>query len=223
MSRRHEKSGLTSIVAVGLDGAIGVENRLPWRLKSDLRFFKETTKQNVIIMGRKTYDSLGSCLPYRENIVLSHTPSLFPPHEGCHHVHSLSEALTLRTRWPGKSAFVIGGAQTYKQFAPFVDRYLITIVSARFPNADAFFDQGIFGDEKLWEKCPVKVDRVDDAAGDEFEFQVFELRLRDPTIASERREALIGEQRSRNHLYRSKQNGQAVRHAKPVQTLNLFA
>lgn len=223
MSRGQDISTLTSIIAVGLDGAIGVENRLPWRLKSDLRFFKKTTKENVIIMGRKTYDSLGSCLPDRENIVLSHTPSLFPAHEGCHHVHSLAEALFLRTRWPRKSAYVIGGAQTYQQFAPYVDRYLITIVSARFPNADAFFDQNVFGDEQLWEKTPLSVDRVGDGAADEFEFQVFDLRLKDPTMVAQRRERLVSEYQSRNHLYRTKRAGQPARPTISGKTLSLFA
>ena len=204
----NDMNSLTSIVAVGLDGAIGVENRLPWQLKSDLKFFKETTKNNIIIMGRKTYDSLGKCLPFRENVVLSHTPSLFPPHEGCHHVHSIAEALSLRSKWKKKNAFVIGGAQTYRQFAPYVDRYLITVVGARFPNADAFFDQTILGDEREWAKAEVSVERVDQEGADQFDFQVFELTHLDSAAVSERRSALLERFHARNHLHKPKRKAE---------------
>ena len=216
-------NSLTSIVAVGLDGAIGIENRLPWRLKSDLRFFQRTTKNNVIIMGRKTYDSLGRCLPLRENVVMSHTPSLFPPHEGCHHVHSISEALSLRTKWPKKHAYVIGGAQTYAQFAPLVDRYLLTIVSSHFPSADAFFDQSLFGKEDLWEKTAVPVDLIDENGVDEFSFQVFELKLKQPEIARERRRKLVEQHKQKNHLLKSKSHARAQSLKAEAVTRSLFA
>ncbi|WP_162814833.1 dihydrofolate reductase [Erythrobacter aureus] len=216
-------TGLTSIVAVGLDGAIGIENRLPWSLKSDLRFFKQTTKGGVVLMGRKTYDSLGSCLPHRENIVLSHTPSLFPPHEGCHHVHSISEALALRTRWRTKHAYVIGGAQTYAQFAPFVDRYLITIVQAKFPDADAFFDQSILGDESLWARKELEVERVVAQGADEFEFQVFELRHKEAMDVAARRNALVSEHQERNHLHKPKRPLARGRSTTESGELRLFA
>ena len=214
---------LTSILAVGLDGAIGVRNELPWRLKSDLKFFKQTTKNQVIIMGRKTYDSLGNCLPHRQNIVLSHTPSLFPKHEGCHHVHGLGEALSLRSNWKAKKAFVIGGAQTYAQFSQFVDRYLITVVKSRFPQADAFFDQDIIGDEANWEQTELNVERLDRPEADEFEFQVFELKHRRPEQMQMARDKLVEDFRKRNHMLKEKK----IQRRKPTGTdhdeLRLFA
>lgn len=223
MSQGQDMLSLTSIVAVGLDGAIGVENRLPWSLKSDLRFFKQTTKGGIVLMGRKTYDSLGSCLPHRENIVLSKTPSLFPPHEGCHHVHSLSEALALRSKWRKKEAYVIGGAQTYSQFAPYVDRYLITVVNSKFPDADAFFDQNILGDDNLWTKKEIDVDRVETESADEYEFQVFELLLKDASQVSARRAALISDHQERNHLHRRRKPATKTSSTVRKDNLRLFA
>lgn len=213
MQKESLKTSLTSIVAVGLDGAIGIENQLPWNLKSDLRFFKRTTKNNLIIMGRKTYDSIGGCLPFRENIVLSHRPSLFEKHEGCSHAHSISETLFLRDKWPNKHAFVIGGAQTYKQFSPYVDRYLLTIVKAKFPKADAHFDQAIIGNEEIWETREIEVERIDRPDADEFEFQVIELSHRNPQEVAAKRARLLEEFKKRNHLLREKPRRKAPSHS----------
>ena len=192
------KRTLTSIVAVGLDGAIGVSNELPWRLKSDLQFFKCTTRDNMVIMGRKTFDSIGGCLPNRENIVLSHRATLFEPHDGCVHAHSIGETLFLREKSKAKHAFVIGGALTYEQFAPFVDRYLITLVKSKFPNADAFFDQSIFGDESIWEQNEIAVERCEAADADQYDFSVFELRHKAPAEVAARRAGAVNDYRSRN-------------------------
>ena len=204
MNDESAQSSLTSIVAVGLDGAIGIENRLPWSLRSDLRFFKETTKNNIIIMGRKTYDSIGGCLPLRENVVLSHSPSLFERHEGCSHAHSISETLFLREKWPAKQAFIIGGAQTYKQFSPFVDRYLLTIVNANFQEADAHFDQSVIGSLDDWNVNEINVERVQTEGADEFDFRVFELKHPDPEAVAGKRSELLREFRKKNHLVRRK-------------------
>lgn len=193
-------SSLTSIVAVGLDGAIGVQNRLPWKLKSDLRFFQRTTKSNVVIMGRKTYDSIGGCLPHRENLVLSHRAQLFEAHRGCTHTHSLEETLFARGKWARKDAFVIGGAVTYALFAPYVDRYLITVVDARFPEADAFFSEAVFGADEEWETKAVEVELADDGMSDEYAFQVYELRHKRADEIAARRVAAASRFRERNHI-----------------------
>lgn len=202
MSRSAHPSGLTSIVAVGLDGEIGIGNELPWRLKSDLRFFKETTLGNVIIMGRKTYDSIGGCLKGRENIVLSHKASLFASHNGCHQSHSIGETLYLREKYSRNDAFIIGGAQTYLQFAQYVDTYLITIVKGKFPNADAFFDQSILN-EADWDRREVDVERI--AGGDDFDFSVVKLTHKNPTAVRLARQTAISEFTRRNHLLQRKE------------------
>lgn len=205
MSLTHPSAGLTSIVAVGLSGEIGINNGLPWRLKSDLRFFKETTLNNIIIMGRKTYESIGGCLPKRENLVLSHRPTLFQDHDGCHHTHSIGETLWRRTKYPKKQAFVIGGAQTYEQFAPFVSRYLITVVQSHFPEADAFFNERVLDDSTAWVRTELKVDRVAGDNADEFDFSIFELRHPYPDQVAMACSREIAAFEERNHLIRRKE------------------
>jgi len=189
---------LTAIVAVGLDGAIGVNNSLPWRLKSDLRFFKKVTLDNIVVMGRKTFESIGGCLPKRDNIVLSRRPTLFPTHEGCVQAHSVGETLFLRGKSPRKEAFVIGGAQIYTQFAPYVDRYLLTVVNSKFSDADAHFSEEIIGDEASWRARIIEVDMVDDPDGDEFDFTVYELTHADPERVFAKRAAALEEYERKN-------------------------
>ena len=191
---------LTSIVAVGLDGAIGVNNELPWKLRSDLKFFQKTTNGNIVIMGRKTFESIGNCLPRRENLILSHRAALFEDHPGCHHVHSIGETLSRASEWPDKQAYIIGGALTYKQFAPFVDRYLITIVNSKFPDADAFFSTDILEDYEEWQRSDVQFDRVNEEGADEFDFQIIELRHPEPEVVRARRDQAATEFRSRDHI-----------------------
>ena len=204
MSLTTQHSGFTSIVAVGLRGEIGVRNALPWVLKSDLRFFKRTTLGNVIVMGRKTYDSIGGCLKGRENIVLSHRASLFPDHKGCHQAHSVDETLFLADKYPKSKTYVIGGAQTYAEFAPFVDRYLFTVVDAKFPDADAFFNEALIPDLDAWARDEVIVDRLDDESADQFSFKTFELKHPDPTAVESARREAIARYADRNHFLKRK-------------------
>lgn len=204
MTKVSSELSLTSIVAVGLDGAIGVENDLPWRLKSDLRFFKRTTKDNIVIMGRKTFDSIGGCLPKRDNIVLSRTPSLFPDHDNCRQAQSIGQTLHIRGKSPKKSAYVIGGAQIYAQFAPYIDRYLVTVVQSHFPAADAHLAEGIFGDDKTWIRNEIDVERIDDEGADEFEFKVIELLHRNPEKVGAAREEALNSYFQKNHILKRK-------------------
>ena len=204
MTRKRHTSGLTSIVAVGLDGEIGVRNGLPWKLKSDLRFFRQTTLGNVIIMGRKTYESIGGCLKGRENLVLSHRASLFENHSGYNQTHSVSETLFLREKFSRKAAFVIGGAMTYSEFAPFVDRYLITVVKGRFPEADAYFNKEIFGEEGNWDLREVEVERNTASDADDYDFHVIELLHRHPEKVELARQESTRNFRDRNHLLKRK-------------------
>lgn len=215
MPRTARHSGLTSIVAVGLRGEIGVRNELPWRLKSDLRFFKRTTLHNLVIMGRKTFQSIGGCLPSRENIVLSHRPTLFEDHAGCHHSHSVGETLHLREKCAAE-AFVIGGALTYQEFAPFVDRYIVTVVRSAFPAADAFFSEQVIGNEDNWVQRELEVERLGGDA-DEYDFSVLELVHRRPSEITAARDAEMERFRERNHLLKRK----IVRRRGSVETLVL--
>jgi len=183
---------LTSIVAVNQDGVIGVENGLPWRIRSDLRFFKQQTINNIVIMGRKTYESLNGSLPNRSNIVVTHGFKLFAGSNICKSAGSIEEALARAfiEKKAKQEVFVIGGASMYEQFAPFVDRYLITDVEKIVENGDTFFRRALIGDPSLW-----SVTRVlsGDAsfAGDESPFVTYELKLKDSSVVEKRKREII--------------------------------
>ncbi|UBM60430.1 dihydrofolate reductase [Marinilongibacter aquaticus] len=126
------------LVAVAENGAIGKDNQLIWRLSDDLKNFKKLSSGHSIIMGRKTFDSIGRPLPQRHNIVISRNEAL--EIEGAFVVQSLTEALALAKSKSGNDeVFIIGGAQIYALALPHTDRVYLTRVQAK-PDADAFFD-----------------------------------------------------------------------------------
>ncbi|WP_299581422.1 dihydrofolate reductase [uncultured Microbulbifer sp.] len=128
------------IAAVARNGAIGRENQLPWRISGDLQFFKRTTMGKPIVMGRKTYESIGRPLPGRANIVITRNPNWQA--EGVEVVDSLASALELAggyaTETGASELMVIGGAQIYRLAMPRAARLYITEVDAEVAG-DAFF------------------------------------------------------------------------------------
>lgn len=184
---------LTSIVALNEDGAIGYRNELPWKLKSDLKFFQEKTIGNVVIMGRKTFQSIGKPLPGRFNIVISHNSVLFPESENSVVAISVGEALyraSIAKGYNRNEVYVVGGAQIYSLFAPFVDRYLFTLVDKPVPNADAFFDANVVGDLDNWD-FQLITDVVPDRARDDAPFTILQVDARDLAIRTIKRAELI--------------------------------
>jgi dihydrofolate reductase len=125
---------LSLIVAYAENRTIGRENTLPWKLAGDLAHFKRTTLGHPIIMGRKTWDSLGRPLPGRRNIVISRDGSKAA--QGAEFVTSLAQALKRLS--PNEHAYIIGGAQIYQQALPLVDHVVATEVKA-VVEGDAFF------------------------------------------------------------------------------------
>ena len=125
---------LTLIVARARNGVIGRDNALPWRLPDDLQHFKRTTLGAPIIMGRKTWDSIGRPLPGRRNIVVSRNHGLTL--DGAEVVASLEDAQRLCIG--AEQVFLIGGAQLYAQALPSADRLIVTEIDADVPG-DAFF------------------------------------------------------------------------------------
>jgi dihydrofolate reductase len=124
------------IVAVSENDVIGRGNQLPWRLPQDLRRFKALTLGKPILMGRKTYESIGRALPGRTNLVLSRSPQFAP--SGCIVVGTLDAA---RSAAGADSALmVIGGAEIYRQCLPFASRIHLTLVHTRIDGGDTFFD-----------------------------------------------------------------------------------
>jgi len=125
---------LTIIVAADLDNGIGIDNTLPWRLPEDLAHFKRLTTGHPIIMGRKTFDSIGRPLPNRRNIVVTRNAEW--RHDGVEPVMSLDDARTLVVG--DAQAFIIGGAQIYRQALAFADQVVLTRVGGSF-ECDAHF------------------------------------------------------------------------------------
>ncbi|WP_374257699.1 dihydrofolate reductase [Aquabacterium sp.] len=125
---------LALIAAVARNGAIGKDNALLWHLPEDLKFFKRTTLGCPVLMGRKTYDSIGRPLPGRRNIVITRQADWSA--SGVDTASSLTEALSLVADAP--KVFIIGGAQIYEQALPLVQDIVLTEVDADY-DADAFF------------------------------------------------------------------------------------
>ena len=103
---------IAAIVAISQNGVIGVENRLPWHLPADLRHFKQLTTSHTVVMGRKTYESIGKPLPNRQNIVISRQKNYIA--EGCIVVESLKNAIEIARNSDAEKVFIIGGAEIYR-------------------------------------------------------------------------------------------------------------
>ena len=121
------------IVAVAENGVIGDKNTLLWHISEDLRNFKRVTSGHPVVMGRKTYDSLGRPLPNRTNVVITRQNIEI---EGCEVVHSLEEALSKFSA--EEEVFVIGGAQIYAEALPIADRFYLTRVHHAYEGDTSF-------------------------------------------------------------------------------------
>lgn len=125
---------LSLIVAMTRARVIGINNTLPWRLPGDLKRFKQITMGHPIVMGRKTFDSIGKALPGRRNVVITRQADLVIP--GADVVHSLTEALLLLHDVP--EVFIIGGAQIFEEALPLADKLYVTWIEEDI-KGDAFF------------------------------------------------------------------------------------
>ena len=128
---------LSAIVATDRHGTIGKNGDIPWYLPADLKFFKRTTLGHPVIMGRKTFRSIGRPLPKRTNLVL--TRDAFFTATGVVVAHSLREALAHSSVTSAAEVFIIGGGELYKQSLDLVDTVYLTIVDADIKDGDAFF------------------------------------------------------------------------------------
>lgn len=140
---------ISLIVAVARNRVIGEGNRLIWHISEDLKHFKAITSGHPVIMGRKTFESLGRPLPHRTNVVISRQTDYRA--EGCTVVHSLIAALLL---FPAtEEVFIIGGAQIYAQALPLADRFYLTEVDAAY-SGDTYFPEWDRSEWKLTEHKP---------------------------------------------------------------------
>lgn len=128
------------IAAIGKNNELGVKNALLWNLPADMKHFRETTSGHTVIMGQKTYESIGRPLPNRRNIILTRDTKYRP--ESTEVIHSIDELIELcKKDNTDEEYFVIGGGQIYTQLIDMMDILYITHVGASFPEADAFFPE----------------------------------------------------------------------------------
>jgi len=130
---------IIGIVAVDQNGAIGKGGKLPWHYSADMKFFKETTIGNAVVMGRKTWLTLKKPLPQRLNIVLSRKSEIEPQESVI--VMRDVESVLEKANNLDCDLYVIGGEQVYKAFLPHIDRWLVTEVPLTINDADTFVPQ----------------------------------------------------------------------------------
>jgi dihydrofolate reductase len=126
---------VSAVVAIAQNHAIGKDNKLLWHLPNDLKHFKNITSGHTVIMGRKTYDSVGKPLPNRRNIIITRQQIEIP---GCEVVNSIDAALALCA--DEEEVFIVGGAEIYKQAMPLTDKIYLTIVHQDF-DGDTYFPE----------------------------------------------------------------------------------
>lgn len=157
----------TIVVAMGEKNEIGFENQLLWHLPKDLKHFKDITSGHPVIMGRKTYESIGKPLPNRTNIVVSRQKDWFE--EGILIVGSIKEAVKFAKKID-EEVFIIGGGNIYDQTMDVVDRLEVTLVKADL-EADTFFPKI---NEKVWKKVNEVCHEKDEKNQYDFCFQTYE-------------------------------------------------
>ena len=141
---------LSAIVAMTPDRVIGADGGLPWNLPDDLKFFKQHTLGHPIVMGRKTYESIGRPLHKRQNIILTHDPAYHVDGaETIHHPKELREFQLIN-----QQVFIIGGAEIYKFFMPILDDIYITHINEKYPGDTYFPEYEDFfpKSELIWEQ-----------------------------------------------------------------------
>ncbi|WP_096154368.1 MULTISPECIES: dihydrofolate reductase [Bacillus] len=159
---------ISLIVAYGRNKVIGKDNKMPWHLPADLRYFKETTLGKTVVMGRKTFQSIGKALPRRKNVVI--TSQLDFEATGCELISSLDEALQLAKE---QETFIIGGATIYKQAIEHADFLYVTYIDEEF-EGDAFFPEWNVDE---WELLSSKKGEIDEKNKYNYYFNVYKRRL----------------------------------------------
>jgi dihydrofolate reductase len=129
---------LSAIAAMTENRVIGKDNKMPWHLPADLKHFKTLTSGHPIIMGRKTFESIGRPLPNRTNIILTRDSNFAA--DNCIVVTSPEAAITLGKECDQEEVFIIGGAEIYQQLMPAIQRIYLTIIHHEFAG-DAFFPE----------------------------------------------------------------------------------
>lgn len=147
---------IIGIVAIAKNFAIGKDGKLPWHYAHDLKFFKQTTLGNAIVMGYNTWNSIGKPLPKRLNIVMSrsrnisHQPNVLL-------MRDQSEVLAL-SKYLSGDLYIIGGAETYRNFADRIEKWIVTQIPETIENADAFMPANFLEDFREAEEIKLEND-----------------------------------------------------------------
>lgn len=157
---------ITIIAAIAENNALGKDNQLIWHLPADLKRFKNITLNHAVIMGRKTFESLGKPLPNRTNILITRDKNYKV--EGCVVVNSLKEALKESAKKDG-NPFILGGAEIYKQAMSFADKLDLTFVHHKF-EADVFFPEI---DKTIWKETSREDFKADEKNKYDYSFVTF--------------------------------------------------
>lgn len=151
------------VAAMSTNGAIGYQNKLPWHLPEELKYFKKITLGKPVLMGRSTFQSMGSKpLPDRHNIVMTREKDFLA--QGCTVVHSVEEALKVVENC--EEVMVIGGAEVYKQFLPLAKKLYLTVIHHPY-EGDTFFPEV---DWQQWEMISEQIHQ-------DFTTKIFEKRM----------------------------------------------
>ena len=157
------------IVAIGENNAIGKNGDLLWHIKEDMLYFKKTTKNHPVLMGRKTWDSLQiHPLPKRKNIIITSNPNFVFEHEQVNILRSIEQAKELNL---DEEIFVIGGGTIYKDFLPLATKLYITKVFNSYSDADTFFPEINWQE---WKTIYQSERQKSETSNTEFQFFVFE-------------------------------------------------
>lgn len=159
---------ISLVVAASTNNAIGKDGTMPWHLPNDLKHFKNVTWGLPVVMGRKTFDSLGKPLPGRKNIVITRQKGW--KHESAVSVQSIEDALFLAKQMDVKEIMIIGGGEIYKLLFPKAKRIYLTRVEGEF-DADTFFPAF---EEKQWELISNDTHAADEKNNFNYAFQVWE-------------------------------------------------
>ncbi len=146
---------ISIIVAVAEENVIGKNNQLLWHLPADLRHFKELTTNQVVIMGRKTFESIGKLLPNRISIIISRNKNFFV--NGAIIVDSVEKSLSEALNFQGREIFIIGGAEIYSQTLHLANKIYLTKVNANF-DGDSFFPKIENSEWKIIERVDYQAD-----------------------------------------------------------------
>jgi len=161
---------ISQIVAASLNNVIGKDNGLPWRMPTDMAYFKNTTWGHHIVTGRRNYEAEGKALPGRVNIVLTRNPD-FQISDGIV-VHQLDEAIEFASKAGEDELFIVGGAEIYKLAMQLTERIYLTRIHAHI-EGDTFYPEL---DMTVWKQVSIHRRKADEKNPYDYDFLVYERR-----------------------------------------------